>query len=88
MVVGNFHYHESRKLLRVLLDSGGTCTMINRKGLLKGANSMTLAKRMKIYTLAWVYESRGEIYMKTLCLCEFDKSRNVNKQQVLAFDAG
>ena len=87
MVVQNIHNHESGKLLRVLFDTGGDRTIIYRSTLPKGVNPMALDKRARMVALAGTYESGGEVMLKGLRLPEFDKSRNIEKQRVLVFDA-
>ena len=87
MVVDTIHNHESTKLLRVLFDSGGSRTMINRRVLPKGVIPMGLKGKMRMNTLAGTYESGGEVYMKGLRLPELDKSRTVEGQRALVFDA-
>ena len=87
MVVQTIHNHESGKLLRVLFDTGGDRTMINRSALPRGVNPMVLDKRARMTTLAGTYESGGEVMLKGLRLPEFDKSRNIEEQRALVFDA-
>ena len=78
MVVDTIHNHESTKLLRVL---------INRRVLPKGVIPMGLKGKMRMNTLAGTYESEGEVYIKGLRLPELDKSRTVEGQRALVFDA-
>ena len=87
MVVQNIHNHESGKLLRVLFDTGGDRTMINRSALPRGVNPMALDKKARMVTLAGTYESGGEVMLKGLRLPEFDKSRNIEEQRALVFNA-
>ena len=86
MVVDTIHSHESAKLLRVLFDSRGSCTMVHCRALPKGVNPMGLERKRRINTLAGTYESGGEVYMKGLRLPELDKSRSVEGQRALVFD--
>ena len=48
---------------------------------------MGLKGKMRMNTLAGTYESGGEVYMKGLRLPELDKSRTVEGQRALVFDA-
>ena len=48
---------------------------------------MVLDKRARMTTLAGTYESGGEVMLKGLRLPEFDKSRNIEEQRALVFDA-
>ena len=61
--------------------------MINRNALPKGVNDMALDKKARMITLAGTYESGGEVMLKGLRLPEFDKSKNIEEQRALVFDA-
>ena len=61
--------------------------MIHRSALPRDANPMVLDKRTRMNTLAGTYESGGEVMLKGLRLQEFDKSRNIEEQKALVFDA-
>ena len=61
--------------------------MIHRNALPKGVNPMALDKRARMNTLAGTYESGGEVLLKNLRLPEFDKSRNIENQRALVFNA-
>ena len=54
MVVGKIHNHTSKKMLRVLFDSGGMKTMIHRRALPPGVNPMTLNECQTMSTLAGI----------------------------------
>ena len=88
MVVDRIHNHDYERLLRVSFDSGGERTMIHRSVLPRGVNRMVPDKRARINTLVGTYQSGGEVMLKGLRrLQEFDKSRNIEKQKALVFNA-
>ena len=60
MVVYNINNHESPRLLCVLFDSGEARTMIHRRAMPNGVNTMRLDKKMRMTTISEVYESRGK----------------------------
>jgi hypothetical protein len=77
----------SRKLLRVLLDSGSTTTMINEKCLPRHCRPCKISSSRKVSTLAGTYTSTEEVIMRNLRLHEFDKTRNVDRQKALIFQS-
>ena len=54
--------------------------MIHRRSLSNGLNPMRLDKKMRINTVAGVYESGGEVLLQNTRLPELDKNRIVNNQ--------
>ena len=63
MVVVRIHNHAAAILLCVLIDSGGARSMIHRRTLPEGVNPQQLQKKMKVITLAGVYEFGGEMVL-------------------------
>ena len=74
MVVHKIHNNESPRLLRVLFDSGGARTMIHRRSLPNGVNTMRLDKKMRITTIAGVYDSGSEVLLQNIHLPELDRT--------------
>ena len=87
MVVHKIHNHESPRLLRVIFDSRGGRTVIHRRALPNGVNTMWLDKKMRMTTVAGLYESGGEVLLQNIRLPELDKNRIVNNQIALVFDS-
>jgi hypothetical protein len=87
MVVDTISSVKSRILLKVVLDSGSTTTMINRKCLPRNCQTCKIFKSRKIGTLAGSYTSSEMVVLRNLRLPELDKNRNVDQQKALIFDA-
>ena len=87
MVVDTISSVKSRILLKVLMDSGSTLTMINKKCLPRNCKPCKIASSRQINTLAGTYTSSEVVIMRNLRLPEFNKSRNVNQQKALVFQS-
>ncbi len=89
MVVDTISSMKLRILLKVLLDSGSTTTMINRKCLPRNCQTCEISKNRKIGTLAGSYTSSEMVVLCNLRLPELDKNCNLNldQQKALVFDA-
>ena len=87
MVVDTISSIKSRILLKVLLDSGSTTTMINRKCLPRHCQPCKISNSRKISTLAGSYISSEMVVLRNLRLPELDKNRNIDQQKALIFDA-
>jgi hypothetical protein len=87
MVVDTLSSVKLRILLKVLLDSGSTTTMINRKCLPRNCQTCKISKSRKIGTLAGSYTSSEMVVLHNLRLPELDKNCNVDQQKALVFDA-
>jgi hypothetical protein len=81
IVVDTISSVKSRILLKVLLDSGSTATMINRKCLPRNCKPCEITNNRQINTLAGTYTSTEVVIMRNLRLPEFDKNRNVDQQK-------
>ena len=68
MAIHKIHNHESPRLLRVLFDSGGARTMIHRRALPNGVNPVRLDKKMRMTTVAGVYDSGREVSLQNIRL--------------------
>jgi hypothetical protein len=86
MVVDTISSVKSRILLKVLLDSGSTATMINRKCLPRHCQPCKISNSRKISTLAGSYISSEMVVLRNLRLLELDKNCNIDQQKALIFD--
>jgi hypothetical protein len=87
MVVDTISSVKSRILLNVLLDSGSTATMINKKCLPRNCKPCEITNSRQINTLAGTYTSTEVVIMRNLRLPEFDKNRNVDQQKALVYQS-
>jgi hypothetical protein len=87
MVVDTISAVRSRKLLKVLLDSGSTTTLINKKCLHKHCKPCPISSSRKVNSLTGTYTSTEVVTMCNLRLPEFDKHRNVDQQKALVFQS-
>jgi hypothetical protein len=87
MVVDTISSVKSRIFLKILLDSGSTTTMINRKCLPRHCQPCTISHSRNIITLAGSYTSSEMVVLCNLRLPELDKNRNIDQQKALIFDA-
>ena len=77
----------SRRLLRVLFDSGSMKTMIHKRALPRGTVPKPLANEKKLTTLAGKLTTREMVTLRDFRLPEFDKNRSVEEQKALVFDS-
>jgi hypothetical protein len=77
----------SRKLLKVLLDSGSTPLLINKKCLPKKCKPCQISQSRMVNTLAGSYQSSAMVVMRNLRLPELDKNRNIEQQKALIFES-
>ena len=68
MVVDTISAVKSRRLLKVLLDSGSTMTVINKKCLPKNCKTRKTAKDRMVNTLAGSYNTSEMVVMRNLRL--------------------
>jgi hypothetical protein len=87
MVVDTISSMKSRMFFKVLLDSGSTTTMINRKCLPRHCQPFKISNSRKISTLAGSYISSEMVVLPNLRLPELDKKHNIDQQKALIFDA-
>jgi hypothetical protein len=87
MVVDTISSVKSRMLLKVLLYSGSTTTVINRKCLPRNCQVCKISNSRKISTLAGSYTSSEMAVLRNLRLPELDKNRNAGQKNALIFDA-
>ncbi len=87
MVVDTISAVKSRRLLKVLLDSGSTTTLINKKCLPKNCKTCKTSKSRMVSTLAGSYNTSEMVVMRNLRLPELDKYRNIDQQKALVFES-
>jgi len=87
MVVDTIGAVKSRQLLKILLDSGSTTTLINKRCLPKKCQPCQISQSRIVNTLAGTYQSSAMVVMHNLRLPEFDKNRNVEQQKGLIFES-
>jgi hypothetical protein len=84
MVVVTIYSVRSRTLLRMLLDSGSTTTLINKICFPRNCKPQDIASSKKVNTLAETYTSTKVVIMRNLRLPEFNKNRkNVDPLKAL-----
>ncbi len=79
LVVDTISSVRSRRLLKVLLDSGSTTTLINKRCLPRLFKPREISSSRQVNTLAGTYTSTEVVIMRNLRLPEFDKNRNVDQ---------
>ena len=87
MVVDTIGAVKSRQLLKILLDSGSTTTLINKRCLPKKCQPCQISQSRIVNMLAGTYQSSAMVVMRNLRLLEFDKNRNVEQQKALIFES-
>ena len=74
--------HPSTKLMRTLLDSGGSCTILNRKSLPKGCVPSQCTPTNTV-TAAGTFNMKQYVWLEDITLPEFN--RHVNYKQLKAY---
>ena len=87
MVVDTIGTVKSRRLLKVLLDSGSTTTLINKRCLPRTCKPCPISQSRMVNTLAGSYQSSAMVIMRNIRLPELDKNRNVDQQKALTFES-
>ncbi len=87
MVVDTMSAVKSRRLLKVLLHSGSTTTLINRKCLPKNCKTCKISQSRMVNTLAGSYSTSEMVVMCTLRLPELDENHNVDHEKALVFES-
>ena len=77
---------KSRKLFRVLLDSGSNGCLIKRSALPTGIIPRELAQTKHFNTLAGKLSTSQMVTLRDVRLPEFDKNRRISQQRALIFD--
>ena len=86
MVVKSLQGRPCSKLLRVLLDSGGSDSMCARHLIPNGARLDQIPTRTLMNTLAGTYAPMGSVTMTDMRIPAFDKNRIVKSHSFLVFD--
>ena len=87
MVVDTIGTIKSRRLLKVLLDSGSTATLINKRCLPRKCQPYKTSQNRMVNTLAGSYQSSAMVVMRNLRLPELDKHRNIEQHKALIFES-
>ena len=87
MVVDTISTVKSRKLLRVLFDTGSTMTLINKRCLPKHCKPCEIKVTRKVNTLSGSYDSTEMVVMWNIRLPELDSGKNIEQQKALVFDS-
>jgi hypothetical protein len=87
MVVDTIGAVRSRRLLKILLESGSTATLINKKCLPRKCQPCPISQSRMVNTLAGSYQSSAMVVMRNLRLPELDKNRNIDQQKALIFES-
>ena len=77
---------KSRRLFRVLLDSGSTLSLIKKSCLPKGASTTEISKSKSVTTLGGKLKSQHVVTLRDIRMPEFDKNRRISQQKCLVFD--
>jgi hypothetical protein len=87
MVADSIGAVRSRRLLKVLLDSGSTTTLVVKKCLPKKCRPCQISQSRMVNTLAGSYQLSAMVVMHNLRLPELDENRNVEQQKALIFES-
>jgi hypothetical protein len=87
MVVDTISSVRSRRLLKILLDSGSTTTLANKKCLPKKCRPCQISQSKMVNTLTGSYQLSATVVMRNLRLPELDKNRNFEQQKALIFES-
>ncbi len=71
----------------MLLDSGSTTTLSNKKCIPRHCKPCKISSCRKVNTLTGTYTSAEIVIKCNIRLSEFDKNRNVNQQKALVFQS-
>ena len=87
LAVRKIQDHESGRLLRVLLDTGASASMIQSSCLPVGATPSLLPHRVRTQTTAGTFDTSRYVDLQGLILPEFDKQKQVASVQAFLFNA-
>jgi hypothetical protein len=87
MVADSIGAVRCRKLLKVILDSGSTTILINKKCLPKKCKPCQISQSRMVNRLGGSYQSSAMVVMRNSRLPELDKNRNVEQQKALIFES-
>ena len=87
MVVKKMQGKPSGRILRVLLDSGGSHTMISIKALPLGAHPKSLGRIETCKTLAGTFDTSKVVELETIVFPEFSRNKSLRKQMAKVYEA-
>ncbi len=87
MIVDTISAVKSRRLLKILLDSGSTTTLINKRCLPRKCQPCPISQSRMVNRLAGSYLSSAMVVIRSLRLPELDKNRNIYQQKGLIFES-
>ena len=76
----------SRKILRVLFDTGAMKTMIHKRAVPANAKPVRTQTKQTFRTLAGKMTTTNMVVLRDIRLLEFNKNRRINEQKALVFD--
>jgi len=76
----------SQRMLRVLFDSGGSCTWISSRALPHGCIPDVLTNPTRSVTLAGSVETNKFVMLYDILLPEFDRNKKIEQQGAFVFD--
>ncbi len=82
MVADTIGTIKSRRLFKVILDSGSTTTLINKRCLPRKCQPCKSSQSRIVNTLAGAYHSSAMVVMRNLRLPELDKNRNIEQHKL------
>ena len=86
MLVRKIGGFECKQLLRVLFDTGGTRTMINKRVVPPEATIVESQKRYEVETANGKFNANKFVHLRDLYFPEFDKSKRIYGKRVQIFD--
>ena len=86
MICDTIGLKTSRKMLRVLLDSGSMKTLIHKDVVPEGAAVAQLSKSKKCNTLSGSFQVKEMVRLRDMRLPELDKNRCIDEQKALLFE--
>ena len=86
MVIKTIQNQESRRILRVLFDSGGSHTMIHRRAL-PLATATTKTNQQNCQTIAGTFQSNETVRLRHCTLPEFSKTKSLYGKIAQVFDS-
>ena len=87
LVARRIQHKESKRLLRVLFDSGGSHTLIHSHCLPLGATPTLLSAKQSLQTVAGTFASQRQVYLEEILLPEFDSKTRIEGLHAYVFDA-
>jgi hypothetical protein len=87
LVIDTISSVRSRKLLKILLNSGSTTTLVNKKCLPKKCRPCQISQSRMVNTITGSCQLSAMVVMHNLRLPELDKNRNIEQQKALIFES-